>query len=69
MASKRNVRRRACQGKKSLTKAEAFGLAVKLRNRNGAHMDAYPCPHCHAWHVGHRPRAIQKKINKRRTAR
>ncbi len=35
------------------TRAEAMDRARVLANRDGAAMNAYRCPTCRLWHVGH----------------
>jgi hypothetical protein len=64
MASKRNVRRKACEGKhKHATEAEAHShlrslhLAGKLVGRA---MHAFKCEFCGSYHVGH----IQAKADR-----
>ena len=57
MASKRRLRRRACEGKiryASLVQARTaiYHQADKWRGR----MSAYKCPHCGHIHIGHTPR-------------
>jgi hypothetical protein len=52
MSSKRRLRRKACQGKiRHATEGVAW-CAVRKLGAPGMH--AYRCPHCGAWHVGHR---------------
>ncbi len=53
MASKRAVRRRACQGKEAHeTYEKANGIACYFR-RMGEHMRAYRCKFCGHYHIGH----------------
>lgn len=67
MASKRRQRRRKCERKKKYTKDQAFNVAVKMRSKmTGQRIDAYPCPVCGSWHVGHRPWKVQQQISSRR---
>jgi hypothetical protein len=61
MASKRRIRRRSCECKKPYTKIEAYTRAIKLR-KTGIIVFAYSCDFSRHWHVGHRPRRIQKAI-------
>lgn len=67
MASKRRVRRSQCQGKRPRTKDGAIAEATRRRRKYpGQTFDAYQCPTCGSWHVGHRPWRIQQSINSRR---
>ncbi len=53
MASKRRLRRNACDGKKRhQSKAEALKVRWVVRNRHGKLM-AYQCRWCNGWHLGH----------------
>lgn len=60
MASKRGLRRKACDGKRRYTSQEqAEAVARDTANYNHRHNDycfiaAYRCPFCNGWHVGHR---------------
>lgn len=59
MASKRHLRRKACQGKvRHLTEAHARAAIHSLHTGKGwqGHMNAYRCPFCKGWHVGHAKR-------------
>jgi hypothetical protein len=56
MASKRLIRRRQCGDKVAhQTKADALRLVNVLWRKDGGRMNAYRCPWCHKWHVGHKP--------------
>jgi hypothetical protein len=57
MASLRGLRRRAHDGKRPLSRWVARGLA----ERSGGSLQAYPCPWCGAWHVGHPVRRPHRK--------
>lgn len=47
-------RDRACTGKKQYGSKHARLVAEAMRHdRPGEHFSPYPCPFCHAWHVGH----------------
>lgn len=59
MASKRKLRRDACESKRAYdTKAEATkargALLHNKRIRGGRHIDVYRCQFGNHWHVGHR---------------
>lgn len=54
MASKRRVRRQKCGFKqRHATEAEAVAHATSLRYAGSPGVQAYRCPFCHQWHVGH----------------
>jgi hypothetical protein len=59
MASKRNVRRHACEGKvrhaSPRAALAALGItANRLARSLGRHdLNIYRCGFCHGWHVGH----------------
>ncbi len=59
MASKRRLKRRACERKiKHKSRGAAFAAikAMWLRYGTGARgVQPYRCSHCGAWHVGHEP--------------
>lgn len=71
MASKRGLRRkRECGGKDKLMKRQAMRVALAMTKKSPTHpFDAYRCPFCgnNVWHVGHRRRFTQEKINARRS--
>ncbi len=53
MASKRRLRRNACDGKKRHSnKDEALTAYRNVRRRHGR-MRAYQCKWCNGWHLGH----------------
>lgn len=67
MASKRRQRRKACEKKKKYDKQTAYAVALKMRHaKPGQRIDAYLCPLCKQWHVGHRPYRVQQAISARR---
>jgi hypothetical protein len=69
MASKRRLRRKQCQRKQPLTRQAAMAMAATLRRQSGTDwaIDAYRCQIDPShWHVGHRPRRVQRVIEKRR---
>lgn len=56
MASKRHIRRKACQGKAKHTTMEHALIALRKTIEFGTDTDglhAYKCPHCGYHHVGH----------------
>lgn len=59
MASKRRIRRKACEGKQrfdSQTKATAALLSLQRDKGWQGRLNAYCCPFCKGWHYGHAPR-------------
>jgi hypothetical protein len=57
MASKRRIRRRACENKRRFeTETQAVAMAVHLRKKSAIDYrgSAYPCGD--HWHVGRKPR-------------
>jgi hypothetical protein len=64
MASKRRIRRQQCGRKiKYHTRHEAATAAYKSEQKfKDGWMDAYKCPFCKCWHVGHTPKWIINKI-------
>ena len=61
MASKRRLRRKACDGKiKHATMQDAM-LAAKLSSKKfNGRISAYKCQYCGSFHVGHTPKAIKR---------
>jgi hypothetical protein len=54
MASKRQLRRRACKGKVAhRTAGAAYAAALSYLADFGELLRVYKCPWCPAWHVGH----------------
>lgn len=54
MASKRHIRRKACENKRSYpTLADAINASIGLRKRTGDKTTAYRCPFCGQYHHGH----------------
>jgi hypothetical protein len=66
MASKRNIRRKACEGKQKMEKYSAIAYAKKLRKR-GEIMNAYLCKFCGRWHIGHMPHRMKVMMEKKRS--
>ncbi len=57
MSSKRRIRRRSCEGKIPYATSEAAKTAIYAqRHKWTARMNAYPCPFCGQYHIGHAPR-------------
>ena len=62
MASKRHMRKKACEWKRSYsTLADAISASVGLRKRTGSKTSAYRCPFCGQFHHGHTPQRIVRK--------
>lgn len=64
MASKRRLRRKACEGKiRHEDKVTADRHAAWARWRSKSHIAAYQCPHCGGFHIGHpsRRNAIKRR--------
>jgi len=54
MASKRHLRKKACEWKRSYpTKEAAIDASLALRRRTGDRTNAYRCPFCGQYHHGH----------------
>ncbi len=56
MASKRHVRRKACEAKRwYATESEARQAAARMRAKKAETLEAYRCPlgGTNHWHVGH----------------
>ena len=62
MASKRRLRRKACEGKQSYATLEA-ATAVTQRLRG---LNAYKCKHCSGFHVGHPPGRVRQSLAAKR---
>lgn len=60
MASKRRLRRKACDGKKRHKTLDGAKTAVAKCQYQGVH--AYKCGFCNGYHIGHRPDKIRKSI-------
>lgn len=47
-------RERVCDGKVAMAQRHAHDLVARLRADGDDHLlEAYGCPFCHDWHVGH----------------
>lgn len=68
MASKRHMRRKACEGKRSYpTKEAAISASVSLRKRTGERTNAYgPCKFCGHYHHGHMARRTKQALRVKR---
>ena len=72
MASKRNLRRKACGGKQRFpTQAEAGAVAHRIASRNPARgaLWAYRCDFCSGFHFGHPPARVRQAASARAAAR
>jgi hypothetical protein len=57
VSSKRAHRRKACTRKVRHPNQPAAHAAAKRAAGRGHRVNAYPCPHCAGWHIGHPTRA------------
>jgi hypothetical protein len=63
MASKRNLRRKACDGKtRYLTAQEAHKAAKSARRWTGDWIIPYGCQFCGGHHIGHPPAKVRQAI-------
>lgn len=63
MASKRHLRKKACEWKRSFsTLHAAVGASISLRKRTGERTRAYRCPHCGKFHHGHTTRQMKQAM-------
>lgn len=61
MASKRRLRRNACDGKTRYAEQQAAHVAAgRASERAGAWISSYKCPFCGAWHIGHVPAQVRR---------
>lgn len=51
---------RACRGKRPYTEGGAKSAAA-VKNARQIWVQAYKCPHCPSWHIGHPPISDQLK--------
>jgi hypothetical protein len=67
MSSKRNIRRKACDGKEKFdTHDEAYKKAKHIQYKyNTGFMAPYECQFCKKWHFGHPPKNIRNAIKRR----
>jgi len=62
VASKRALRRRACESKRAYPHEGAARQAAKLALRErGEVLSCYPCTFCGGWHIGHPPSAAGRE--------
>lgn len=67
MASKRHMRRKACEWKLAYpTQTEAVAASIRLRKRTGSVTGAYRCPFCGQWHHGHTASRTREALRARR---
>ncbi len=67
MASKRHMRRKACEHKRSYpTLDAAIGASISLRKRTGSRTGAYRCPFCGQYHHGHTASRTKQAMRVRR---
>lgn len=54
LASKRHVRRKQCEGKRTYDDSQtALSVANRMCHQGEGQLRAYHCSFCHKWHVGH----------------
>jgi hypothetical protein len=64
MASKRNVRKKSCDGKvRHLSRESAVTARRHVRKSSGEWLNEYKCKFCNGWHFGHPPWRTQQAIN------
>lgn len=67
MASKRHLRRKACENKRSYPTLDAeIGASIGLRKRTGDRTSAYRCPFCGQFHHGHTASRTRKVLRVKR---
>jgi hypothetical protein len=72
MASKRRIRRKACEGKvRHATQAAAMTALKKLQRTKGRQglLVAYRCKFCRGFHFGHAPQRVRQAIALRNAGR
>ena len=63
MASKRRLRRHACERKIAYAdQTQAVRALVGLRARGSIGNHSYRCEHCGKWHIGHQPKRVRQSI-------
>lgn len=66
MASKRHLRRKACENKRSYpTMDAAISASISLRKRTGSKTSAYRCPFCGQFHHGHTAQRTKQAMRAR----
>jgi len=69
MASKRNVRRKACKGKVRYGSAsEANAAAYSRRLKTSEWIIGYGCKFCGGFHIGHPPANVRQAIRAKHAA-
>ena len=66
MASKRHLRRKACEGKQRWDRNDAKSAryaAAIVRQKTGEPVEAYHCKWCKGFHIGHPPKREQWRLN------
>jgi len=67
MASKRHIRRKACENKRSYpTLADAINASIGLRKRTGSKTSAYRCPFRGQFHHGHTAQRTKQALRVKR---
>lgn len=67
MASKRHIRRKACENKRSYpTLDAAISASISLRKRTGSRTEAYRCPFCGQFHHGHTASRTRQALRAKR---
>jgi NOL1/NOP2/fmu family ribosome biogenesis protein len=61
MASKRRLRRKACEGKKKHTR-EGVEIARGVMKKKGVRMVIYKCRFCRMYHLGHPDKRTKQAI-------
>ena len=63
MASKRHLRRKACEGKiKFADFKSAHQACISYKHKFGHYMRAYPCRFCSGYHIGHPTRDQRRAL-------
>lgn len=63
MASKRRLRRKACDGKAKHERDGAVIAAGIARKRSGHYIVSYKCRFCGKYHIGHPPSSVRKALS------
>lgn len=63
MASKRRLRRKACEGKvRYKSSKSAHNEAMRRSRMTGHRLNSYRCEFCGGHHIGHMPYKIKQRI-------
>lgn len=66
MASKRRLRRQACEGKQRFSTNEAAAIhSSHVYHVAGKRLHPYRCQFCNEFHLGHMPSGVRTAINQR----